>query len=244
MHAALFLLSASCFLLPAPERVLTLQGATHHVQGVVVDGDAVWVTAVDRAMRRGLLFEFDGASGALRKTVASGEGSRFHPGGFDLDESSFWIPAAEYRAHSSAWIERRDHRTGALLSRFEVHDHIGAIARLPDRLLGANWDARVLYEWTLEGKLIRKRDNPTPWRFQDIKYRDGLLVCAAVAPRGSNDHSVVWLDPETLEVKRTLPVGLTDRGVPFTNEGLEFRNGKLYLLPEDEPSRLFVFPVR
>lgn len=241
MRSLILLLSLAA--LPPPERVLTLNGATRHVQGIVVDGNALWVTAVDREIRRGFLFEFDLGSGALRRTIESGEGMRFHPGGFDLDETSFWIPAAEYRANSSAWIERRDRKTGALISRFEVNDHIGAVARLPDRLVGANWDARVFYEWSLDGKLIRKRDNPTPWRFQDLKYRGGLLAGAAVAPRGSTEHSVVWLNPETLQVERTLAVGMTDRGVPFTNEGLDLRNGKLYLLPEDAPSRLFVFPL-
>lgn len=227
--------------LPAPERVLTLQGSSHHVQGIVVDGRALWVTAVNREQREGLLLAYDLEKGTLTSRVTCGEGERFHPGGFDSDDGSFWIPSAEYKAASSAWIERRDRRTGALISRFEVNDHIGAVARLPDRLLGANWDARRFYEWTLDGKLIRVRTNPTPWRFQDIKFRGGLVVGSAVAPRGSTDHSVVWFDPETLEVKRTIATGLTDRGVPFTNEGIDQVSGKLYLLPEDAPSRLFIF---
>jgi hypothetical protein len=29
--------------------------------------------------------------------------------------------------------------------------------------------------------------------------------------------------------------------VSFTNEGMTLRNGKLYLLPEDDPSRLYLF---
>ena len=65
-----------------------------------------------------------------------------------------------------------------------------------------------------------------------------------MAPRGSTDHSIVWFDPETLEVRRALAVGLTDRAVPFTNEGLDWAGDRLYLLPEDAPSRLFVFPMK
>lgn len=229
--------------LPAPERVVPLLEETYHVQGVAVDGALAWVSAVDREQRRCLLFQFSLEDGTLRQRTECGDRTRFHPGGIDIDESSLWTPAAEYKPDSSAWIERRDRRNGALLFRFEVKDHIGALTRLPDRLMGASWDARTIYEWTFDGKLIRRRVNPTPWRIQDWKYRDGALVCAAVAPRGSSEHSVVWLDPETLEVRRTLPVGVTDRGVPFTNEGLDVRGGKLYLLPEDAPSRLFVFSL-
>jgi hypothetical protein len=33
--------------------------------------------------------------------------------------------------------------------------------------------------------------------------------------------------------------GLTDRGVRFSNEGMAIRDGILFLLPEDDPSRLF-----
>jgi hypothetical protein len=35
--------------------------------------------------------------------------------------------------------------------------------------------------------------------------------------------------------------GVTDRGLPYTHEGMTIRGGRLYLLPEDDPSRLFVF---
>ncbi len=39
---------------------------------------------------------------------------------------------------------------------------------------------------------------------------------------------------------RRVEMGTTSRGVPFTNEGITFRGGRLYLLPEDDPSRLFI----
>jgi hypothetical protein len=236
-----FLLAVLSALAPA-ERVIQLEGRTHHVQGLALDGGSFWVTSVDREKKAGLLLRFDAKTGVELARLPSGDGLRYHPGGFDVDDTSLWIPAAEYTPRSSAWIERRDRKTGRLISRFEAADHIGAVAVLPDRLIGANWDARQFYEWTKEGRLLRSRPNPTRWRFQDLKYRDGLLVGAGVAPRGSEDHAVVWLDPETLEVRRTLLTGKTDRGVPFTNEGLEWRGGKLYLMPEDDPTRVFVFP--
>ena len=120
-------------------------------------------------------------------------------------------------------------------------DHIGALAVGPDRLYAANWDARKLTEISPEGRILRTRDNPTPLAIQDWKYRYGILVASAVTSAGSNGAAVVWLDPETLEVLKTVPAGVTDRGIPFTNEGLDSCDGTLYLLPEDTPSRIFVF---
>ena len=50
-------------------------------------------------------------------------------------------------------------------------------------------------------------------------------------------------DPETLVVKRQIVTGATDRGVAYTHEGMAVRDGILYLLPEDEPSRLLRFKL-
>lgn len=226
-----------------PTRIVPLEGETFHVQGVLVENGAAFVTSVDREARKGWLFEYDAATGVRRRALEIQEGGMYHPGGFDGDESSFWIPVAEYRANSRSVIQRRDRKTLALTSSFEVDDHIGAIAAAPDRLYGANWDARKIYEWSFDGRLLRVRNNPLPARYQDMKFRDGLLVAAGVAPRGSEDHAVYWLDPETLLPRRVLAAGRTDRGTPFTNEGLDTRGGTLYLLPEDAPSRLFVYSV-
>ena len=48
-----------------------------------------------------------------------------------------------------------------------------------------------------------------------------------------------WVDPTTLQVIKRIVTGATDRGVPYTNEGMTVRGGELYLLPEDDHSRLF-----
>ena len=159
----------------------------------------------------------------------------------DADDVSLYIPVAEYRASSSTVVQRRSRDSLDLISSFQVADHIGALAVGPDRLYAANWDARKLVEISPEGKVLRTRDNPTPLAIQDWKYRYGILVASAVTSAGPNGAGVVWLDPETLEVLKAAPAGVTDRGIPFTNEGLDSCDGTLYLLPEDTPSRIFVF---
>lgn len=227
--------------LPPPVHTIPLDGDTFHVQGLSVENNLAFITSVHRETQSGWLFLHDPATGARLRALPIHDGPLYHPGGFDSDSSSLWIPVAEYRPKSRSVIQRRDKKTLALLSSFPVPDHIGALAVAPGRLYGANWDSRQIYEWSFDGTLLRVRDNPLPARIQDLKFRDGLLVAAAVAPRGSSAHEILFLDPETLLPRRSIPAGFTSRHVPFTNEGLDLRGVRLYLLPEDTPSRLFVF---
>ncbi len=212
---------------------LLLQGDTHHVQGVVVDDARVWVTSVDRATQKGFLYEYDRESGKRLRETDLQQGAMFHPGGFDMDDTSLWIPVAEYKPLGRTVIQRRSKETLAVISSFEVEDHIGCLTVYSGGLIGGNWDARKIYEWTPEGKQTRVRANPNAVRYQELKYRYGALI-------GSGPGMVQWLDPETLQPLQQLPLGATDRGVPLTQEGMDARDGKLYLLPEDAPSRLFV----
>ena len=55
--------------------------------------------------------------------------------------------------------------------------------------------------------------------------------------------AIDWLDPQELRLVKRIVTGKTDRGILFTNEGLTIYGGKLYLLPEDGSSRLFVFKL-
>jgi sugar lactone lactonase YvrE len=225
-----------------PERVIALQGETHHVQGVALAAGRFLVTSVERQSSKGWLIEFDGDGNRLRETQIH-DGAMFHPGGFDMDESSIWIPVAEYRAKSRSRIQRRSLETFELISSFDVPDHIGALALASDRMYLANWDARRIYEYSLDGKLIRVRDNPTSYRYQDLKSRYGTLVGSAPAAKGAAGGTVVWLDPETLLPTMEQTVGRTGRGVSLVQEGVDLRDGRIYLLPEDTPSRVFVFNV-
>ena len=74
--------------------------------------------------------------------------------------------------------------------------------------------------------------------------RYGVLVGAAPAGKGEQGGgAVVWMDPETLAVTGVRRVGRTDRGVPLVQEGIELRDGRVYLLPEDTPSRVFEYDL-
>jgi len=225
-----------------PERVIALQCETHHVQGVAFAAGRFLVTSVERQSSKGWLMEFDGDGKRLRE-IQIHDGTMYHPGGFDIDETSIWIPVAEYRAKSRSRIQRRSLETFELIGSFDVPDHIGALALASDRMYLANWDARRIYEYSLDGKLIRVRANPTSYRFQDLKSRYGTLVGSAPAAKALAGGTVVWLDPETLLPTTEQSVGRTDRGVSLVQEGIDLRDGRIYLLPEDTPSRIFVFNV-
>lgn len=220
-------------------RTLELKGTTHHVQGIDLDDTRLWVTSVDREGRKGYLHEFALPSGELKRTVEVGVGERFHPGGMARDGESLWIPVAEYRRESTATIQKRNARTLEVEAQFEVADHIGCIAAGPDFLVAGNWDSRTFYVWDKRGKLLRKVANPTPNGYQDLKWVDGRIVAGGLLP--GKVGAIDWLEWPSLKLLRRIDAGKTSRGVPFTNEGLAARGDRLWLLPEDGPSRLFEF---
>ena len=221
------------------ERTITLQGSTYHVQGLAVRNGKIWVTSVDQERKRGLLTEFD-ESGKLLRSVEVQDGERYHPGGIALDGDTIWLPVAEYKRDGTSIIEQRSLATLDVIRRFNVPDHIGCIAVSPEEIAGGNWDARTLYRWTRDGRQVAAKPNPTGLRVQDWKFDAGALVASGLTSTGGE---VRWLDPQSFATRRTISAGLTDRRVAYTHEGMEIASGRLYLLPEDAPSRVFVFAL-
>jgi hypothetical protein len=225
--------------------VRPLTGTFHHVQGIDVEGDTVWVSSVDRAARKGYVYRVDLPSGRIAAQVEVQEGDRIHPGGIALDGDDIWVPVAEYRRNGTSAIQRRSKRTLALVSSFEANDHIGCVAAGRASIAGGNWDSVDVYFWDRTGRLVRRLENRAKTRYQDIKWIGNSLVASGILPgRTESVGAVDWLDPQTLSLQKRLTAGSTDRGKLLTNEGMTLRGGKLYFLPEDDPSRLFVFDVR
>src|SRR5881394_2791840 len=116
-----YLLSQSLDQLPLV-RVIELKGRTYHVQGIEADAGRLWVTSVDRNTQSGYLHEFALPGGTLIREVKLQDGARYHPGGIAAADGSLWIPIAEYRAHSTSIIQRRNKRTLAVEKQFMVDD--------------------------------------------------------------------------------------------------------------------------
>ena len=223
-----------------PPQVYPLHEPLKHVQGIETDGLRLWVSSVDKEAHTGHLHLFEIKTGKLLKTVRVDSGELYHPGGISMEGNSLWVPVAEYKRVGTARIEERDKETLALRSHFTVEDHIGCVAVADGKLFGGNWDARQIYTWSLEGLQLAKRDNPEGTHYQDMKFRQGQLVASGVADKSG---AIDWLDPQDLRLVKRISTGKTDRGILYTNEGMTVHDGKLYLLPEDGPSRLFVFKL-
>ena len=199
---------------------------------------AVQISWVDRKNKTGHLGEFELLSGRLLRSVEVQNGERYHPGGLAKHGDSLWLPVAEYRPNSSSVIQRRNQRTLALEAKFEVPDHIGCVAVMNGRVYGGNWDSKQIYAWDTGGTLISNRDNPSGTSFQDMKAVGGQLIGSGIRPEGG---AIDWLDVRDLRMLRRVRTGKTDRDVLMTHEGMAISGTRLYLLPEDSPSRLFIF---
>ncbi len=221
--------------LPGP--VIPLQAKLHHVQGIDVEAGYLWVSSIDAKAKKGYLSRFELKSGRLLAQVEVQEGRRIHPGGICLDEDSIWLPVAEYTRHGSTSIERRNKRTLQRIDAFNVDDHIGCVAAGPHGLVGGDWDSRILYHWLRDGKEVSRTPNPRETAYQDLKIVNGKLMASGGISRDKG--AIEWLDLNSYALLRRVTAGKTGRGTPYTNEGMAFRDGTLYLLPEDDPSRLF-----
>lgn len=225
----------------SPPRIVQLRGATHHVQGIALEGDRLWLSNVERKANKGFLQLYEFPAGNLLKEVEVQSGSMIHPGGISLDGDCIWVPVAEYTRKGASRIEKRDKTTLGLVASFDVQDHIGAVAAGEDFLIGANWDARDFYVWDKQGKLLRKQANPDPATYQDMKIVDKKLVASGGLGRGRG--VIDWIDVNDFHRLRRISCGVTDRNTTFTHEGMDVREGKLYLAPEDEPTRVFIFEL-
>lgn len=220
-------------------RTIEIEASIFHVQGIDFDADHFWITSVDSAHRKGYLQEFGWDSGARVRGVELQDGERFHPGGFASDATSLWIPVAEYRRESSAVIQRRNKRSLKIEESFQVADHIGCIAVNSEYVVGGNWDSRDFYLWDRHGNLIRKIASETGNAYQDMKFDEGMLVGSGLLADRSG--AIDWLEFPSMRLVRRVATPRTGRQVSFSQEGMSIRGRQLVLLPEDEPSRVFVF---
>jgi hypothetical protein len=219
--------------------VLNLDGEVFHVQGVDLDEKRIWLTSVDLQARKGYLHVFDRATGKLLQRMELTDGARYHPGGISIHGDSIWVPVAELKPRSSAVLVEIDRNSLSVLRRIPVADHLGCVAVSDHEIVAGNWDSRLLYVFDLQGRLLHVAPNPSATRYQDIKFVDGKLVGSGYLTPLSG--TIDWLAWPSLKLLATRHAGATDRGKPYTGEGMALKGRELYLISEDGPSRLFHF---
>jgi hypothetical protein len=225
-----------------PLPTIAIAANLHHVQGIDIENGTLWVSSVDAKAGIGYLSKLDLGSGRLLAQVEVQQGKRIHPGGITLDGDSIWIPVAEYDRDGPTTVERRNKVDLSLETSFEVADHIGCIAAGKTFLVGGSWSSRTLYQWTKDGKELLRQPNPSATSWQDLKMDGDLLIGSGQITR--EQGAVEWLTLPDFKLNRRILTGPTDRKLSFAHEGMTYRKGRLYFLPEDAPSRLFAFEAR
>lgn len=219
--------------------VLPLDGELFHVQGMDLDAQHIWVTSVDTREQKGYIHQFDRRSGKFQRRLEITDGVRYHPGGMAMHGGAIWVPVAEYRANSSAVLIEIDKQTFKIRRRIPVADHLGCVAVSGRGLVAGNWDSRLLYVFDRRGRQARVVKNPSPTRYQDMKFERGRLVgSGALGPKAG---AIDWFAWPSLKLVDSRAAGATDRGVRYTEEGMALKGNDLYLVPEDGPSRMFRF---
>ncbi len=218
---------------------LPLEGTLFHVQGVDLDAQHIWVTSVDIEQKKGYLHQFNRATGHFERQVEVTDGPRFHPGGFSIAGDSIWVPVAEYKPHSTATLVELDKRTLTTKRRISVADHIGCLAVTGDSLIAGNWGSRQLYVLAMDGQQQRVIDVASNNQYQDIKFVDGKLVGGGNLTKTTG--AVDWYAWPSMQLLRSVATGTTDRGRPYSGEGMALKGNDLYFVPEDGPSRIFHF---
>jgi hypothetical protein len=227
-----------------PVAEVPLAFRTHHPQGMVKIGDALYVSSVeiikpttrypelrdgydrDTGEGAGHLFKID-LKGNLLGDLKLGEGSIYHPGGMDYDGRHIWVPAAEYRPNSRAIVYRVDPQKMTAAEVFRVNDHIGGIVHNTDdrTLHGVSWGSRRLYKWTLG--------------------RDGNVTNAGTPPEklrvANRSHYIDYQDCHYVGGRRMLCSGLNNYRMKA--DGPVFPLGGLELVDLKSDQPLFQVPV-
>lgn len=234
-----------------------------HTQGLCVTKEHFYVTGrLERSPKRALLMRFDRADPRRVEhvditPVLGGKLSPLdHPGGFDFDGESFWIPVAVSEPNSRTIVIRFPHAPHKRLSEqkadeaFRLDDHIGAIAydAQQKRLFGANWDTRQIYVWRPDGTQLKRlaaaefvtQNADRVFAVQDWKGTvQGRIVAGCVDKsrnrRPTDSKSVLQLidtrtRSEVALIRLAAPPG---RSARLTNEGMAVHKDEVLFLPTD-----------
>lgn len=233
----------------APVFITVTAGFNCHTQGFTVLDNNLYVTCAERIKQRALVLRYrlpagfpaDGQRLSNPDVTDLTRGSQWHPSGIDTDGKNLWLAVAEYRAHSKATLLRLDPFTMKPLAEFPVNDHIGAVAVFGAEVWGFNWDARDLYRFSTDGKLIEKQESPVKTAFQDCAGGTGgpgpFVLCSGPAPEDKKAAAVerFFIRDGRMANDREATISAPGR-TPLGREGFAILpDGRLAFLPGDLP---------
>lgn len=226
----------------------SIEHPTHHVQGLAATEESFWISSVDRAARKGVIYRIDRASGKVVVERDVTRGAQIHPGGMQLVGDNLWVALAEYRPKSKGTVLRLDAATLVEKSAFPVEDHIGAVATDgQERVYTVNWDSRTIYTCDLSGKLLDTTPNETGVAWQDIEWHDGQLWGIGQMKIEGEPHGVVdVIDVAGWKRVRRYVLGGQPKSprTTFGREGFTLFKECILALPEDGPnSTVYRFPL-
>lgn len=218
---------------------------TGHVQGIAFSKNYLFLSAVDKEEKTGYFFKIDPVSFNLLDQLKLKVGKIYHPGGISIYGGYIYLPLAEYKSDSNAVIFKIDPETLKVAASFTVADHIGAVTTDGEgHIFGMNWDARDIYIWNMEGKILKKFKNKRKIAYQDIEYRDGKLYCSGIkkSVRKEGVIDIYKFDSTnlTLTIIKTHPMPQLKLTESIAKEGMTIKDGYFYFVPEDFPkTRLY-----
>ena len=224
------------------------------------------VNGLDRTPGKGVghVFKTD-RQGNLIAQIEIGEEDIYHPGGIDFDGTHLWVPVAEYRPDSRSIIYSVHPDSLIPIERFQVQDHIGGIiADTTNQTLHAvSWGSRRYYSWPSDYKPLNQENplvgslNPSHYiDYQDCQYTGNhTAICTGLSgyqqPATQTRFALGGIELIDLFLQRPIyqvPFPFwTENGLPMTQNPvvLELQGSvlRLYAMPEDNKSRLFIYEV-
>lgn len=234
-----------------------------HVQGLEVSDQFFFLTAVTLTGETAFLYIYRRTGGpghpplwqydlwGLARKYAEACGrldseTLNHPSGLYLDGDQLYVaiaPSVDTGPSCVMVVDVRDPSAPIVQREVRVDDHIGALIRLSDAVVGLNWGSDDYWRWEdsgilrrlpaqeeLDGKLVERLHLQDCDQEGDFLYcghsnhRDDLVKAYALTAFGP--------EPSTLHPSAiALPAIGSQHG--GTHEGLAVHDGRLFLLPDD-----------
>lgn len=202
------------------------------VQGLAADAQFFYIAASDAKQEHAILYQVYRSSYSIAKEQRLQSGDKNVLGGMHMGSEFLWAPLAQKDAASSL-VLAIDPKTLEVRRSFSVPDRIRAVAQGQDgHIYGFNYGSSFLYEWSIEGKTLRKSPCAVGVQYQDMEIVRGSLVCTGMNQNGGIVIDVI--DPASLSLLvRHRGNALSRAQNIITRAGFAFFKGEFYFLPDE-----------